>query len=807
MLTANREVNMIKNYLKIAIRHLIKNPAYSVINIGGLTIGIAIALLILLYVRDEMSYDCYHENRDRIYRLITKVQGAAYEAIAKVPGPWGIAVRNEIAEVENMTRFVFFNETLMSRGDVRDYEEDGLFADSTVFEIFSFTLLKGNPKIALIQPNAIVLTEDLARKYFGSDDPIGQSILIDNEKEYLVTGVMSNVPSNSHFSFSFLMSMASYTNPRRDHWQWTQYYTYLLVRKGASPQAVEAKIPPILQQHLDAEVAASYTPMLQPLTKIHLHSNLFREMQANSDVAYVYIMSAIAFLIVLIACINFMNLATAHAANRAKEVGIRKATGAHQSLLVKQFLGESVFTSLIASLLALGLAEVLLPTFNSLTGKHLTSESFLNPALAAMLISLALIVGLLAGSYPAFVLSAFKPAAVLKGTPLWSPLRKGGYSGVSQASLRKGLVVFQFAISACLMIATGVVYSQMDFIQNKKLGFNEEQLLIIPIRDHAMQLSYETVKRELMQHPNIVRVSASGNLPGGSDWGIPYQPEGFPPEQIPAMRVLAVDHDFIETLGMEVASGRTFSKEHPGDASAYLLNEEAAKQLGWTEPLSKTIAMPNIERAAGPVVGVLKNFHFRSLHEKIGPILLFIPPPDWFSMFSIRVRPENISETLRFLERKWSELDPGHPFTYQFFDEQFAQLHQAEQRVGKLLGYVSILAILVAGLGLFGLASFSAEQRTKEIGIRKVLGATVAGLAGLLSKDFVKLVLIANLVAWPIAYYTMNKWLQDFAYRVELNWWLFALVNGLTLLIALATVSTLAIKAALANPVEALRYE
>ncbi len=798
---------MLKNYFKIAIRNLLKYKTYSFINIAGLAIGIAIVLLILLLVRDEISYDRYHENKDRIYRLITKVPGAAYEAIAKVPGPWGVATHSEVPEVEKMTRFVFFNQTLVSRGDIRDYEDGGLFADSTVFEIFSFALLKGDPKTALTRPNAIVLTEGLARKYFGDAEPLGQSLLFDNETEYLVTGVMRNVPHYSHFTFSFLVSMASYTNPRRDHWQWKQYYTYLLLRDGASPQAVEAKIPPILQQHLEAEVAASYTPMLQPLTDIHLHSNLFREMQPNSDVAYIYIVSAIAFFIVLIACINFMNLTTARATKRAKEVGIRKATGAHQSLLVKQFLGESVFTSFMALLLALGLVEILLPAFNSLTGKQLSSETFLNPLYFGALAGMALIVGLLAGSYPAFVLSALKPAAVLKGTPLLSPLTKGGFRGLGQASLRKSLVVFQFAISACLMIATGVIYSQMEFIQNKKLGFNEEQLITIPIRDDAMRAKYETVKRELMQNPNVLRVSASGNLPGGGDWGIPYQPEGFPPKQIPAMRVLAVDHDFVETLGMEVASGRTFSKEHLTDASAYLINEEAAKQLAWTDPLGKTIAMPTIERAAGPVVGVLKDFHFRSLHEKIGPILLFIPPPDWFTVFSVRVKPENISETLKFLERKWTELDPVYPFTYQFFDEQFAQLHQAEQRMGKLLGYVSILTILIACLGLFGLASFSAEQRTKEIGVRKVLGASAASLVSLLSQDFCKLVLVANVVAWPISYFIMHRWLEDFAYRINISWEVFVLAGGLALVLALATVSTQAIKAALSNPVESLRYE
>ncbi len=797
---------MLKNYFKIAIRNLLKYKAYSFINIAGLAIGISVALLILLFVRDELSYDRYHQNRDRIYRLITRVEGASYEAIAKVPGPWGVAVRNDIPEVESMARFVFFNETLMSRGDKRDYEDGGLYADSTVFDIFSFKLLKGNSKTALTQPNSIVLTDELTQKYFDDEDPLGQALRIDNENEYLVTGVMANVPRNSHFTFSFLASMTSYTNPRRDSWQWNQYYTYLMLRNEVSPQLVESKIPPILRQHLEESEAAAHTPILQLLTDIHLHSNLFREMAANSDVAYIYIMSAIAFFIVLIACINFMNLTTARATKRAKEVGIRKATGAHQSLLVKQFLGESVFTSFLALLFALGLMELLLPTFNSLTGKQLESNAFLTPAYLGVLFGVTLIVGLLAGSYPAFVLAAFKPSAVMKGA-LFSPLTKGGHRGVSPASLRKGLVVFQFAITAFLMIATGVVFNQTEFIQNKKLGFNEEQLITIPIRDDAMREKYETVKRELMQNPNVLRVAVSGNLPGGGDYGIPYRPEGFPEDQIPPIRILVVDHDFVETFGMEMASGRSFSKERLTDTNAYLINEEAAKQLGWENPIDKTIAMPNIERSAGPVVGVLKDFHFRSMHEKIGPILLFIPTPDWFSVFTIRVRPENISETLKFLERKWTELDPVYPFTYEFFDEQFSQLHEAEQRMGKLLGYVSILAVAIACLGLFGLAAFAAEQRIKEIGVRKVLGASVTNLATLLSQDFFKLVLLANVIAWPLAYFAMNRWLEDFAYRTSIGWEVFALAGGLALLIAILTVSSQAIKVALANPVESLRYE
>ncbi len=789
---------MLKNYLKIALRNFRRHKVTSFINIVGLAIGIACAALILLYVRHELSYDRYHKNKDRIYRLVSKVQGASYEAVAKVPGPWSIEAKKSFPEIQHVARFVFFNEILVRRGEKRFYESGGFYADSTVFEVFSFSLLKGNPQTALVPPNAIVVTEAFAQKYFGDKEPLGQTLTFDNQNQYLVTGVIRNVPAHSHFTFDFLVSMATYANPRRDNWEWLQFYTYLLLAPGSSPQAVADKFPALLRQHVEANIASNYTPYLQPLTDIHLRSQLFREMQANSDIAYIYIFSAVGFFILLIACINFMNLTTARAATRAREVGVRKVTGADRGQLIKQFLGESILVCGFALLLAMVVIDLLLPAFNFLTGRELAVDYFADKIFSLSLIGLALLVGAVSGSYPAFVLSGFKPVNVLKGKLPQS----------SRTWLRQGLVVFQFAISAFLMIATGIVYNQLDYIQNKRLGFNAEQLVIIPIRDEAIRLKYETIKHELLQHPNIVSVAASSNLPGGSDWGIPCEPEGIPPDQVPPIRMLVVDQDFISTFQMKLAAGRSFSKDHPTEATAaFMINEEAAKQLGWSDPLGKTIAMSRIQRPAAPVIGVLKDFHFRSMHEKIGPIMFFIPPPDWFTVFSVRIRPDHVAETLAFLERKWTALDPSRPFDYTFFDEQFGQLHLAEQRIGQLLGYVAVLAIFIAGLGLFGLAAFTAQQRTKEIGVRKVLGASVGGLVLLLSKDFTKLVLIGFIVAAPLAYYAMNRWLADFAYRVEIGIGVFVLAGLLALAIAWLTVSYQSIKAALANPVEALRYE
>jgi putative ABC transport system permease protein len=789
---------MFRNYFKIALRNLRRHKVISFINVIGLAIGIACSALILLYVGHELSYDQYHKSKKRIYRLVTKVQGASYEGIAKVPGPWSIAAQKEFPEIEKVARFVFLNETLVSRGEKRFYENGGFYADSTVFEVFSFPFLQGNPQTALTQPNALVITEDFAKKYFAGETALGQTVTFDNQNQYQITGVMANVAANSHFTFDFLVSMATYANPRRDNWQWLQFYTYILLKAGASPQAVAEKFPALLRQNLEAEVAVSYMPYLQPLADIHLRSHLFREMQPNSDVAYIYIFSAVAGFILLIACINFMNLTTARAATRAKEVGVRKVTGADRLQLIKQFLGESMLISFMALLLALVCIDALWPAFNSLTNRALTVDYFNDGAFSLSLIGIALMVGLLSGGYPAFVLSNFKPVNVLKGK----------LPSASRTWLRQGLVVFQFAISVFLIIATGIVSNQLDYIQNKKLGFNEEQLVIIPIRDNTVREKYETVKQVLAQHPNVVSVSASANLPGGSDYGIPYEPAGIPRDRIPPARILVIDQDFVQTFEMELAAGRSFSKDHATDATAaFIINEEAVKQLGWSDPLGQLIAMPNIQRASSPVIGVLKDFHFRSMHEKIGPLLLFMATPEWYNIISVRVRPENISATLAFLEAKWAEFDPSHPFTYTFFDAQFGQLHQAEQQMGNLLRYVAVLAILIACLGLFGLSAFTAEQRTKEIGVRKVLGASVGSIMMLLSKDFTQLVLIGFAVAAPLAYYAMNRWLQNFVYRTEIGVSVFMLSGLLALAIAWLTVSYQSIKAALGNPVEALRYE
>lgn len=788
---------MFQNYFKIAVRVLRRNKGITFINIAGLAVGMLCAAFILLYVRHEWSYDQYHLNKNNIYRLITGVEGASYQAIAKVPGAWGITADQDLPEVRSMARFVFLNESLVRRGEKRFYETGGFYADSTVFQIFSFPLLEGNAKTALTRPNTIAVTKDFAQKYFGEEEALGQTLTFDNQNEYEITAILSNVPTNSHFTFDFLVSMATYTNPRRDDWQWNQYYTYLLLDDNASPEYIATKFSAMLRTHIEEKLAADYTPSLQPLTDIHLHSNLFREIQANSDITSVYLISVVGFFVLLIACVNFMNLTTARATTRAKEVGIRKVSGAGRAHLIKQFLSESALTSIASAIIAVASIELLLPVFNLLIGRQLTFNYFDEKIFLLGFFGLATFVGVVSGWYPAFVLSSFNPSKTLKG-------KSGGAYGVW---LRKSLVVVQFTISAVLMIATSVIYNQLEFIQNKKLGFNEEQLVVIPIRDNVMRGKSESIKRELLNNSNVVSVTVSGNLPGGGDWGIPYEPEGIAQDRVPPMRELVVDYDFVKTFEMEMAAGRTFSHEFSTDASAYIINEEAARQLGWNDPIGKMISMPNIKREKAPVIGVLKDFHFRSMREKISPIMLFIPPQSWFNILTVRIRPQNISQTLAFLESTWNQFDPNHPFAYTFFDEDFARLHHAEGQMARLLGYVAGLAIFIACMGLFGLSAFTAEQRTKEIGIRKILGASTGSIVTLLSRDFTSLAFAGFLVSVPLAYFAMNRYLENFAYRVEIGAGVFIAAGVVAVIIAWLTVSFQSIKAASANPVNALKYE
>ena len=789
---------MLKSYLTVALRSLRRHRAYSFINIAGLAVGMACVLLIFLYIQDERSYDQYHAKKDRIYRLVTSVAQAGYEGVAKVPGAWGPAVLEDLPGIEAMTRLRFSSTVLVNRGDLRFYEGGGFYADPALFDVFSFAMQQGDPATALDDPNGIVLTESLAQKYFPDENPLGQALTFNNQLERTVTGVLADVPANSHFTFTYLLPIAAEPDSLQYDWVRNQHYTYLLLDANTSPEAVLAQVPAVLARRTGEEAAARYTPRLQALTDIHLGSNLWREMAVNGNRDTLYGFALVAFCILLIACINFMNLATARSARRAREVGVRKASGARRSALMQQFLGESILMSSIAVVLAVALVSLSLPAFNQITGKTLALGVLAEGGMLLGLVGLTLLVGLLAGSYPAFVLSAFRPVSVLKGD----------VAGTGRGRLRKTLVVVQFAISIILIVAVGVIDNQLRFIQSKDLGFNKEQIVIVPIRDNAMTGSIAAFKQELLSQPGVVSAAASGNLPGGGDWGFPLYPEGIPDDQRPPARILAVDHDFIDTYQMEVVAGRNFSDQGADAQGAFLLNEEAARQIGWADPIGKTMGLPpSISPEALTVVGVVKDFHFRSLHETIGPLVFFKPPPSWFSLFSIRISPDNIETTLARIEDVWDRFDPAHPLTHSFLDQGFQALYQSETLVQTLLNYAMALAIFIACLGLFGLAAFTAEQRTKEIGIRKVLGASASRIVLLLSKDFARLVALAFIVAAPLAYFAATYLLQDFAYQTTISGWIFFAAGLAALGIALLTVGYQAVKAALSDPVKALRYE
>ncbi len=801
---------MFKNYFKIAARNLLRYKAYSFINLAGLAIGMTCAFLILLYVRDELSYDRFHENAARIYRLAWINEHPQ----TRTPHPMAQAMVKDLPEVENavslspmwgagLTRRIFS----VRYGDKRFDETNVLSVDTTFFKVFSFPLLHGDARTALQEPFAVIISERIAQKYFGEEEALGKVLRIDNEIDLKVTGVTRNVPAQSHFHFDFLISYAM-LKPREtgSYYTWADFghYNYILLKPGADPKAVAAKIPnwvgPYLgwpEEWLAALREGRIHFELQPLTDIHLRSHLAWELEPNSDIAYVYLFTAIAAFILLIAGINFMNLATARSATRAKEVGVRKVLGAARAQLIGQFLGEALLLSLGALALAIALAELLLPLFNAVSGRALAIHYFEQPQLFWGMCGLALLVGIFSGSYPAFFLSAYQPVKVLKGEMT---------AGNRSARFRRALVVAQFALSIALIAGALIVSMQLDFLRSQKLGFDKEQVLVLRLKQRAMREQFESVKTELLRKPEVLRASAVSNLPGGRFNGNPIQ--WRPEEDDQDVAQTRVDHDFFATLDIPLAEGRAFQREITTDAdSAFILNETAAKLFDWDTAVGKRITWFDDDNTRrGTVIGVVKDFHFQSLHTRIQPLLISLTRRS-FNYMLVKVSPSDLPGTLAHCEAVWKKFDPEFDFEYSFLDADFDQLYRAEGRVRTLFGYFTFFAVFIACLGLFGLAAFTTQQRKKEIGVRKVLGASVAGVVGMLSKDFVKLVLAANVIAWPVAYFAMNKWLQDFAYRIEIGWWVFALAGGLALLIALLTVSTQAIKAALANPVEALRYE
>ncbi|GAB3315274.1 ABC transporter permease [Larkinella ripae] len=806
---------MLRNYFKIAWRNLLRNRAFSAINIVGLAIGLATCLLISLFVLDELSYDRFHEKADRIVRVVFQgtVQGGKMNEAHVMP-PVARTLRADYPEVEEATRLRVGGRPQFRIGDKVFNDERMAFADSNFFQVFSFPLVQGDPKTALTQPNTVVLTKPTALKLFGQENVLGKTLQVKgSDMPLTITGVMAEIPTNSHFHFDLFTSMASLPEGHSTSWMTSEFFTYLVLSEGYDYKQLEAKLPQVTEKYMGPQIEKAFGMpyaqfrqkgndlglFLQPLTAIHLHSDSAYQMEPSGNIQYVYLFGAVAVFVLLIASINFMNLSTAGASKRAKEVGIRKVMGSVRLELAFQFLIESILLTSISLAVALGLVYLTLPFFNSLSGKELTFSFVAAPWLFPGLLVFGLLVGVLAGSYPAFFLASFKPVTVLKGR---------FSSGKSSISLRSGLVVFQFFIAILLMVGTTVVYRQLDYIQHKKLGYDKDQVLVL---SNTWALgAKETVFRDLLlQDPRVVNVSHSGYIPAGESFNNNFLVYGDNnATQIVKTLRYDVDYNYIPTLGMKVVAGRNFSQSFGTDSTGIILNETAAKLFGWNEKaLGHQITNLNNDGkgATYRVVGIVKDFHFRSLHEKITPLVMVLAKTN--GTMIVKVKTRDVSDLLATVKNQWTAFKPDQPFSYSFLDERFMQTYEAEQKIGRILGIFSGLTIFVACLGLLGLATFTAEQRTKEIGVRKVLGASVGSIVGLLSRDFIKLIVIAILLASPLAWYAMTQWLQAFEYRIAVEWWMVAGVGLLAITVALLTISFQSLKAALVNPVKSLRAE
>lgn len=792
---------MLKSYLTITLRALRRQKGYAFINIVGLAIGIACCLLIGLYLRDELSFDRFHDHADRIYRVVAeRGSGDATQRSATTSYPIAPHLRADFPEIVAATRVRRTFQPIVRVGEQRAREERFFAVDSTFFDVFSFPLRRGDPRTVLDAPDAVVLTAETAQRYFGDGDPVGRTLVYEAggpPVAFTVTGVLENVPPNSHLQVDFLGRIDHLGGPF-GRWQvFVQNYSYVLLAPHTDPTRLEAKLPDFVDRYVRADLGAGdvFNLFLQPLPDIHLHSTYTSEVGPSGRIAYVYLFAVIALLVLLIACANFINLTTARSMRRAREIGVRKAMGAQRRQLVAQFLGESLLLSGMALLVALALVGSLLPIFNAYTGRALDLDLG-DGGLLLALVGVTLFVGLVGGAYPAFSLAAFRPVAVLKGTPV---------TGRRGAGIRSGLVVFQFVVFIALLVSTGVVFDQMQYVRSKNLGFDSDQVVVLPLGGQT-RAEVEALTRAFEAHPSVVRAAASQVVPSMDLWTYslrrPSQTEDI------TTGFYEVDPAFLETYGLRLRAGRGFEAGRASDStSAFIVNQEAARRLGYTSPeaiLGEPLVFGDGSRT-GTVVGVVEDFNAESLHHPIEPIVFFIDAD--FNYLSARLRPGDLDGTLAFLERRLAALAPGLPFEYFFVDERFEALHRADARLGQIFGLFAGLAVLIACLGLVGLAAYMAERRTKEVGVRKVLGASVGSVVVLLSKDFARLVLIAFVVAAPVAYVAMGRWLEGFAYRIDLEPGIFLFAGATTLAIALATVSTHALRAATADPVRTLRYE
>ena len=806
---------MWRNYFKVAVRNLYRYKGFSLINILGLAIGLTGCLLIGLFVWDEQQYDQFIKDGNNIYRIYAKNTVDNSKTIAVTPPAFATYLKDNYPEVEQTTRLLMWNgKMLMEYEDERAYENKGFIADSNFFSVFPLKFIKGDPNTALAEPMSVVITEDLAHKYFGNTDPLGKTIQLD-KTDFAVKGVLAELPEHFHLDFNYIMPMASANLPaeRMEAWGWQQFFTYFKVKDGADMQNLRNKFTEVARKHTedDEDEAFKFLPYFQSLKDIHLHSSQFEYDNAKrGNATYVKGLTIIAIFVLLIACFNFINLATARSFRRAKEIGVRKVVGADRKQLIFQFTGETVLIALISVIIAIIATLLILPYLNAFTNKSISFNPITNPLLGLLILGITLIIGMISGLYPALMMSGFQPVKILKG------LKPTGNEAGLAATLRKALVVVQFSLSALLIVCTLIVYRQMNYLNQKDLGFNKEQVIYFDASGNISDKA-QVFKHELKKSVGVVSVTGGYGLPGdqfATDGIIVPGKDGD--KNFGAIQVLG-DYDFIKTLGLNVIAGRDFSKDMGTDVrEAFIINETAVKDLGFGTPekaIGQTLkwnewipqdSLNPVKK--GKIIGVVKDFHMKSLHEKLSTTIIQIYP-QVLSKFAVKVKTADLPATLESIKTTWDRFVPDYPLDYKFLDENFAAMYNAERKLSTLLWIFTAMAIFIGCLGLFGLAAFSAEQRVKEIGIRKVLGATVFNIVVLLSKTFLRPVLIASLIAFPIAWWAMSKWLQDFEYRVNISWWVFAISGFAALIIALITVSFQSVKAATSNPVKNLRTE
>ncbi len=792
---------MLKNYFLIAARSLGRNKLHASINIIGLAIGMACCILITLFVQFELNYDRQNKDADRIYRMAVALEANTWAISAF---PIGSLLKDNFPEVEKFTRIKPIEVFVRNSANEVKNKERVFYADSSVFDVLDIKLIKGDPSTALADINSMVLTQEKARTYFGDEDPMGKTLTLLNDKtEYKITGIFEPLPSNSHVHMQMMVSSDNFGPMRpgsKEGWNFlTNHYTYLVLPKGIDHLAFAKKISAFMDKHFEIKPGDRQNDIrLQPLTDIHLHSNLGLEAEANGSMNTVYVMSAVAFFILTIACINFMNLTTAQSLKRAKEVGIRKVVGSKKSQLIFQFLSESVLISFVSLILSVVILLLAVPKFNELSGKEIIFNPLQNGLVWILFATITFFVGVLAGTYPAFFLSAFKPVLVLKGNFV---------SNVKGQLLRKGLVVFQFAIAFVIMVGTYIIYSQLDFMLNKNMGFDREQTLIMRLpQDSIGDLA---LKNEMLQLAGVEAVTRMGEVPGKMVWTSGFWYEGAPENKAENLYHFSGDVDLLKTMGMKMKAGNYFAPDTKQFYKEFVINETAAKHFGWKpeEAIGKLMDFGERGKDPGRIIGVMEDFHFKHLHDKIDPLIMYLSPKYEGLFMAIKIKSSNIKEMVSSIEKTWKAVVPNYEFEYQFLDETFDKLFDQEKRLGQLFGVFSALAIFVSCLGLFGLASFTMEQSKKSVAVRKVLGATVPNIVMMMSKDFLKLVLIGLIIASPLAYYGMNQWLNSFAYNVGFTWTVFIYAALVGLLVAFGTVSYHSLRAATSNPVNSLKEQ